>query len=131
MGAVDTVSPVLPYAVVSILFSIALRIFFARKILCVASGTGSTDQLYRRCDAAHLLHLSFDRFSLLDSFSGSRMEAAVHIAKWVLIYISVEWVDIASVYYLLPRLIAVSLFFDVHMFLMLRFHHTKPFGASR
>lgn len=105
MGAVDTVSPVLPYAVVSILFSIALRIFFARKILCVASGTGSTDQLYRRCDAAHLLHLSFDRFSLPDSFSGSRMEGCgSHCKMGADLYrCRMGWIS-PRLYYLLPRL---------------------------
>ncbi|NTZ16072.1 hypothetical protein EXW96_00250 [Paenibacillus sp. JMULE4] len=82
---------------------------------------------YRHCYAAHLLHLSFDCFLYLTRFPEVEWKAAVHIAKWVLIYIGVEWVGYRFGYitYSHGWNCWWSLFFDVHMFLMLRFHHTK------
>lgn len=65
--------------------------------------------------------------SHLTRFPEVEWKAAVHIAKWVLIYIGVEWVGYRFGYitYSHGWNCWWSLFFDVHMFLMLRFHHTK------
>ncbi|MUG72844.1 MULTISPECIES: hypothetical protein [Paenibacillus] len=67
-------------------------------------------------------------FLYLTRFPEVEWKAAVHIAKWVLIYIGVEWVGYRLGYITYSRGWNCwwSLFFDVHMFLMLRFHHTKP-----
>lgn len=67
-------------------------------------------------------------FLYLTRFPEVEWKAAVHIAKWVLIYIGVEWVGyrLGYITYSHGWNCWWSLFFDVHMFLMLRFHHTKP-----